>query len=211
MARNKYPEETVQKILDASLKLFVEKGYEQTSVLDIVNSLGGLTRGAFYHHFKSKEEVFDALSDKLFYDNNPFEAAKRQTHLTGLEKLKYILKKTSTEESDRRDLSISIIQLLDSPIFLKKLIIDTNKDVLVPLCQEIIEEGMIDGSIQTNNAKFASELFVIFTNFWTIPTIFPIADEGEALEKVYYLKNILNNMGIPVIDDELLALYKNTK
>lgn len=211
LSRNKYPEETVQKILDASLKLFLEKGYEQTTVLDIVNSLGGLTRGAFYHHFKSKEEVFDALSDKLFDDNNPFEEAKRQTHLTGLEKLRYVIKKTSTEESDSRELSLSTIELLDSPIFLKKLVIDTNKDVLIPLCQEIIEEGMEDGSIQTSNAKFASEIFVLLTNFWTIPIFFPIANEQEALEKLNYLKMIFDNMGIPIIDDELLALYKETE
>ena len=53
LPRNKYPEETIQKILDASLKLFLEKGYEETTVLDIIAEMGGLTRGAFYHHFKS--------------------------------------------------------------------------------------------------------------------------------------------------------------
>ena len=52
MPRNKYPEETVQKILDAALKLFLEKGYEETTVLDIIGEMGGMTRGAFYHHFK---------------------------------------------------------------------------------------------------------------------------------------------------------------
>ena len=40
MPRNKYPEETVQKILDASLKLFLEKGYEETTVLDIIREIG---------------------------------------------------------------------------------------------------------------------------------------------------------------------------
>ena len=63
MPRNKYPEETVQKILDAALKLFSEKGYEETTVLDIIDNMGGMTRGAFYHHFKSKEEVLNALKD----------------------------------------------------------------------------------------------------------------------------------------------------
>ena len=58
MSRNKYPEETEQIILDAALKLFIENGYEQTTILDIVDKMGGLTRGAFYHHFKTKEEVF---------------------------------------------------------------------------------------------------------------------------------------------------------
>lgn len=211
MPRNKYPEETVQKILDASLKLFLEKGYEQTTVLDIVNSLGGLTRGAFYHHFKSKEEVFDALSDKLFEDNNPFQDAKKQIDLTGLEKLKYVIKKSSTEKSDCQNLSLSVMQLLDSPSFLKKLIVDTNKDVLIPLCQELIEEGIEDGSIKTNNAKIASEIFIFLINFWTIPPLFPILDEKEGLEKVQYIKSILDNIGIPVIDDEILSLYRDTE
>ena len=91
MPRNKYPEETVEKILDVSLKLFLEKGYENTTVLDIVDHLGGLTRGAFYHHFKSKEEVMSVLSERLFYENNPFEKVKRNQDLNGLQKLKKII------------------------------------------------------------------------------------------------------------------------
>ena len=34
-------------------ELLLEKGYEETTVLDIISEMGGLTRGAFYHHFKS--------------------------------------------------------------------------------------------------------------------------------------------------------------
>ena len=51
MARNKYPELTVEKILEVSQKLFLEKGYEQTTIQDIVDHLGGLTKGAVYHRF----------------------------------------------------------------------------------------------------------------------------------------------------------------
>ena len=66
MARNKYPEVTVEKILEVSQRLFLEKGYDNTTIQDIVNGLGGLTKGAIYHHFKSKEEIMDALSEKMF-------------------------------------------------------------------------------------------------------------------------------------------------
>ena len=51
MARNKYPEETVTLILDTAQKLFLEKGYEHTTIQDIIDNLGGLTKGAIYHHF----------------------------------------------------------------------------------------------------------------------------------------------------------------
>ena len=72
MARNKYPEITVEKILDVAQRLFLEKGYDNTTIQDIVNELGGLTKGAIYHHFKSKEEIIDALGEKLFFYNKPF-------------------------------------------------------------------------------------------------------------------------------------------
>ena len=50
MARNKYPEVTVERILDAAQRLFLEKGYDNTTIQDIVDELGGLTKGAVYHH-----------------------------------------------------------------------------------------------------------------------------------------------------------------
>ena len=88
MARNKYPEVTVEKILDAAQRLFLTKGYEATTIQDIVDELGGLTKGAVYHHFKSKEEIISAVSDRMFYNNNPFEAVKARSDLNGLEKLR---------------------------------------------------------------------------------------------------------------------------
>ena len=39
MARNKYPEVTVEKILEVSQRLFMEKGYDNTTIQDIVNEL----------------------------------------------------------------------------------------------------------------------------------------------------------------------------
>ena len=77
MARNKYPEITVEKILDAAQRLFLEKGYDNTTIQDIVDELGGLTKGAVYHHFKSKEEIMDAVGDRMFRENNPFEMCIR--------------------------------------------------------------------------------------------------------------------------------------
>ena len=204
MPRNKYPEETVQKILDASLKLFLEKGYEETTVLDIISEMGGLTRGAFYHHFKSKEEVFDALCEKLFYESNPFEKAKSHKELNGLEKLKFVLR-TSFDETEHHQLSMASMQLLESPAFLKKLI-ESNQE-LAPMYQELIEEGIQDGSIQSEQPKLLADLFVLLTNFWSIPTIYPMTDD-EAWQKFLMIKSIMDNLGLPVIDDEIVKLCK---
>lgn len=203
MPRNKYPEETVEKILDAALHLFLEKGYEQTTILDIVENMGGMTRGAFYHHFKSKEEVLDALGDKLFFDNNPFEKLKKQKNLTGLEKFQHLMQQSSID-TDSRKISIMSAQALQSPAFIKKMLED-NRDKVAPAYQEIIEEGIKDGSIKTAHPKLLSQLLVFLTNFWTLPTIYPSSDE-ETIEKLIFIKEITDKLGIPILDDETVAL-----
>lgn len=203
MARNKYPEETVQKILDAALHSFLEKGYEQTTILDIVENMGGLTRGAFYHHFKSKEEVLDALGDKLFFDNNPFERAKQQTNLTGLEKLKYLLL-YSQQDDEVNKINIMSMQALQSPTFLKR-VIDDNRDMIAPLYQEIIEEGIDDGSIKTDHPKFLSQLLTFLTNFWMWPAVYPVSEE-EAIEKLMYIKEVTDKLGVSILDDEMVEM-----
>ena len=169
--------------------------------------MGGLTRGAFYHHFKSKEEVFDALCEKLFYESNPFEKAKRHKELNGLEKLKCVLR-TSFDETEHHQLSMASMQLMGSPAFLKKLI-ESNQE-LAPMYQELIEEGIQDGSIQSEQPKLLADLFVLLTNFWSIPTIYPMTAD-ETWQKFLMIKSIMDNLGLPVIDDEIAKLCKENE
>ena len=53
-------EETRQEMLAVAERLFCTKGYEATSVQDILNVLH-ISKGGFYHHFNSKEEVLNTL------------------------------------------------------------------------------------------------------------------------------------------------------
>lgn len=55
---------TRQQILDAALLLFSEHGYFSTSVHDIKRA-AGLSTGAIYHHFSSKEAIAQALHEAL--------------------------------------------------------------------------------------------------------------------------------------------------
>ncbi len=95
MARNKHPEETVNLILDVAFRLFIKKGYEHTSIQDIIKQLGGLSKGAIYHHFKSKEDILMAVTDRMTSESNRMLADVRdRTDLTGQEKLKTIFKES---------------------------------------------------------------------------------------------------------------------
>ena len=204
MARNKYPEETVQKILDASLKLFLEKGFEQTTVLDIVDNLGGMTRGAFYHHFKSKEEVLDALSDKLFYDADPFQEVKNDQSLNGLEKIKKLIK-LNFANTQLQSVNMASIPLLKNPRFLTEFL-ENNTTVVLPMIEELIQIGIEDGSIKTTTPKAMADAFMLIT-IWIVPSIFPCT-KSELVDRIDMAGQLLDSIGLPVLDDEILIYLK---
>jgi len=55
---------TRERILQAALQVFAEKGYHRAAVDDIVRA-SGTSKGAVYHHFPNKEALFLALIDEL--------------------------------------------------------------------------------------------------------------------------------------------------
>lgn len=200
MARNKYPEITVEKILAVSKKLFFEKGYDETTIQDIVNELDGLTKGAIYHHFKSKEEILMALGDKIFFDNNPFDSVSNRTDLNGLEKMRLAILLNQTDENSVV-FSDNAMPALKNPRILAGMI-ESNRDYISPQWHELIEEGNRDGSINTEYAKELSEVLPLL-NVWLVPSIFPASAE-ETLHKFKFLKKLFDDMGVSLIDDEVM-------
>ncbi|OBG69004.1 TetR family transcriptional regulator [Mycobacterium sp. E3298] len=61
-------EQTRRDLIDAGRELFVEHGFFNTSISDIVTRSGVGTRGAFYHHFKDKAELFRAVFEDVEND-----------------------------------------------------------------------------------------------------------------------------------------------
>ena len=59
----KVPEERKQELIDTAERLFLEKGYEQTTVADIVREIE-VAQGTFYYYFSSKEEILEAIIEK---------------------------------------------------------------------------------------------------------------------------------------------------
>ena len=199
MARNKYPEITVEKILDVSQRLFLEKGYDKTTIQDIVDELGGLSKGAIYHHFKSKEEIMDALGDKMFFNNNPFEKVKARTDLNGLQKMRMAIILNQSDEK-QIELTKQAIPMLKNPHVLARMI-ETNRRRLCPYWELFIEEGINDGSIKTQYKKELAE-FLVLMDIWLIPSIFP-ANREELQNRFHFIKEMLENMGLPLLNEEI--------
>lgn len=67
MRISKEPEIRKKELIETALRLFLKKGYEKTSVRDILREVKG-SPGMFYYYFSSKEEIFEEAI-KYYVDN----------------------------------------------------------------------------------------------------------------------------------------------
>jgi AcrR family transcriptional regulator len=62
-----YPMSTQEQILTQSFKLFLLNGYKEVSVNKIIEKCH-ISKGAFYHHFQSKEHLYMQVLDRFFFN-----------------------------------------------------------------------------------------------------------------------------------------------
>ena len=203
MARNKNPEETVNKILDVSYRLFMEKGYEYTSIQEIIDQLGGLSKGAIYHHFKSKEDILVAVTDRMTEESNQMLAEIRdRTDLSGKEKLRTIFKE-SISRPVQNDIFTVAPDLGNNPRLLYSIFRETVDEAAPHYILPIIKQGIADGSIQTDYPAELAELIILVANIWTNPMIFDSTPE-ESFRKFMIFRQMMQGFGLDIVDDELL-------
>lgn len=188
-----------EKILNAAGEVFAQKGFDAATMQDITEK-SGLSKGAIYHHFKSKEEIMQALGDRMFFENNPFEEVSKRTDLNGLQKIRELLK-INQADNGRTQMNVQAIPILKDPHILAAAL-EANRKFLTPLWFELLEEGKRDGSIQTEYARELSELLPLI-NFWLMPSIFP-ADAEEIRHKFNFIIDMLAKAGLPLLEDDEL-------
>lgn len=204
MARNKYPEETVNKILDVSMQLFLEKGYEHTSIQDIVNHLGGLSKGAIYHHFKSKEDILDGVMNKLYQNNDNeldhLRLLEKDSSMTGLQKLQALFT-TALESPHQDDMFQMAPDFLKNPQMLAMQIEGIYTESVPHFVQPIIEEGIADGSIKTDYPKELAEMILLLINIWLIPLVHD-EDPSSVTNRFTLFQEMMGKMGIEIFDKD---------
>lgn len=207
MARNKHPEETVRLIMDTAQRLFMEQGYDGTSMQNIMDETG-LSKGAIYHHFSSKEEIFETICRRIGEENAQRLAAVRDdAHLTGAEKLRELFRSAMLHPNQEQVVDI-VPYLLDNPRFLamhlRELFDITAPDYLVP----ILEEGIADGSVKAENPKELAEAILVLLDIWVNPILRPSSRE-ETAARLRVFKSMTQAMGLDILDGEVIAAYLN--
>ncbi|WEV58795.1 TetR/AcrR family transcriptional regulator [Bifidobacterium sp. ESL0728] len=202
MARNAHPEVTRRRILDAAQKLFAAKGYENTSIQDILDELGDLSKGAIYHHFKSKLDILEAISDE---DNKKsyaqYDALLQRKDLNGLQKIRELFLGTMTDPEHVERLKGALSTANDPQNLAESIGMWTH--TLPSGLRRLIDCGVVDGSIITDYPQEAAELLTLLMNMWFMPNFYP-GTRSELRHRAQCLATICVSIGVPAITHDMI-------
>jgi AcrR family transcriptional regulator len=157
-----------QELIDAALRLFYEKGYEQTSIDDI-NREVGVTKGAFYYHFTSKEDLLEQTAS--FLSEKTIQITKKicnDPKLDAPEKIHTILKKVYEHRIKNMEAYQQLFQVFESEsnLILKKRIWDKVWEGVKKPYERMIRQGIDEGVFKTDYVEEIFEMVMILGDYY---------------------------------------------
>jgi hypothetical protein len=190
-------ENTRELILAVATEQFLKNGYEKTKLSDIINGLDGLTKGAIYHYFDSKEDIFNEVANNIGKQNKSiFDAIKYSNDINGSEKITKLVSLSINNEVMETITSITP-KLIHSPKLLTSFLEQMQKVTIPEYFIPIIKEGIEDGSIIADNPNELAELLAVLLNIWLNPLIFNTSKE-TLISKINLINICLNNFNIKI-------------
>ena len=193
----------MRKILDTAERLFIEKGYDRASLQEIIQETG-LSKGAIYHHFASKEEILYAVCDRIGRRNGEVLAQVRDNPaLNGLEKIRAMFK-ASLQPERQAKMFCMMPYLMDNAKFLATELRSIFTEVVPGFVEPVIRQGIADGSIRTEHPKELAEAMMMLSDVWINPIVQPTTPE-EIRARCAVYNQLFLSFGIDgLIDQEIV-------
>ena len=186
-----YKEKKRQEILQSAHVCFAEKGFEAATVDDIV-ARSGLSKGAIYNYFKSKDEIYLALMEGQTNNSGSKFAKAIEERKTSLDKLNYLVEAyLNNDPNDVQNKGLAIVHF-EFRLYstrnpqLKEVLTQRYKDFFVTLLTGIIKEGQMAGEFNNKlDPETNADIFWAMVNGVTL--------QATILEGYQY-KRILREM-----------------
>ncbi|EJP26207.1 transcriptional regulator, TetR family [Peptostreptococcaceae bacterium AS15] len=170
-------DERKNEIIDTAQNLFMTKGYSACSVAEIIDAIG-IAKGTFYHYFKSKEEVLDAIVNKgTDMIVNRIYKLLHDDKLDYIEKIVGSLFAMQIEDSMGGEILDELHKAENSLMHQKSIYMIVNR--VSPLLEELIIQGNTDGVFKCKHPR--QYLKIILSSSVTLldDGIFPMTKEEK--------------------------------
>jgi len=152
--------------LDVAERLIRTRGYEQTSIQDILDELDA-SKGAFYHYFDSKEALLEAvverMTDAAMAVIAPIAADRG---LPAAEKLQAVFATAGRWKTERSDLLLSVMRSWYAPDtdLVRLRVARAGAARITPLLAGIVRQGIVEGTFTPTSADHAAVILLALFN-----------------------------------------------
>ena len=156
--------ERKNEILDAAEELFAARGYEETSTGDILERVG-IARGTLYYHFKSKEDILDALIERINGDLIArSKAAAADQSLPVVERIVRTIMSLNVASSESA-IGQEVLEQVHKPqnALMHQKMQQRLLDGVVPVLTALVEEGNAAGVFHTGYPRETTEMLILYS------------------------------------------------
>ena len=174
------------EILDVAERLFCTRGYDQTSTNDILDEIG-IARGTLYYHFSSKEEILDAMVDRIL------DEIVRRTSRIALDESVPVLERLTQSvlganvDTKTGDMLLEQMHKPQNALMHAKMQKRLLKQ-LIPLFTKLIEDGISQGLMQTDDPEDTIEMLLLYSNTVFDDTI-AYSEEEKKKKVLAFIRN----------------------
>jgi AcrR family transcriptional regulator len=170
--------------LDVAQRLVETKGYEAMSIQDVLGALG-VSKGAFYHYFDSKQALLEAVVER-FADGAMATMAPilSDPKLAALEKLERVFAGIAGWKAERKEFVVAIIEVWnsDSNAIVREKLRRMTMRLMVPLLSAVIRQGIEEGVFKVVSAdETATVLLSIMLGFQEQATHLFVARQANTI------------------------------
>ena len=161
MGNSKEAEERKKEILDVAEELFTTKGYDNTSTTDILERVG-IARGTIYYHFRSKEEILDALIDRIIQGIVHNVKSALSCQMTAPQKIISFVGATRVGSAIGKEITDHAHKPQNALMHQK--ILNSLLAELTPIAAGIIKDGIEEGIFSTDYPEEAAEMLLVYSS-----------------------------------------------
>jgi AcrR family transcriptional regulator len=167
-----------EELIDCAQRLFLAQGYEKTTINEVIAATG-LSKGAFYHHFRSKEDLLEAITERIARESLAFvtgvhadkslDALKRLNAMLSLGrdwKLEHI--------GELRAMFTTLLRPENAMLYHR--IVEAAFEVMAPALATVIAQGAAEGLFDVGDPRIAAD-----TLLWLGNGRRPVVMEGLTL------------------------------
>jgi len=204
------------EILQKAQELFYKNGYNKTSVNMVIEALG-ISKGAFYHYFKSKEELLDCLSEELTKNiKHKIEAVINDPNLNAIEKLNKMYYESGSYKVENIEFIMAITDALynDDNLLLRHKFHNKSTEDFLPLMAAIFQQGKEEGVFEIDNPVIMARTILLFGMSiaeYNAKLLLQLNEYPEKLNELYdhfyiYQSSVERMLGAP--KDSVIAFDK---